>query len=171
MATAEHPANPTRRKFLSLLSLGVVAGTVTSLGVAMFRFLRPRLIRDKRENWIDVSTLGELSGSRPLPIKINTERISGWAVTTEQHQVFVLPGTNQVLSAVCPHEGCEVAWEREMNRFSCPCHESYFAPDGSRLTGPARRGLDQLPSRIQDGKLQVQYQSFENNTTEQIKRA
>ena len=77
--------------------------------------------------------------------------------------IFVLPGkNNQVLSAICPHEGCEVAWDKDTNRFSCPCHESFFAADGSRLTGPARRGLDLLPSRQQDGKLQVQYQTLDN---------
>ncbi len=51
---------------------------------------------------------------------------------------------NQVLSAICPHEGCEVVWEQNTNRFSCPCHESYFAADGSRISGPSPRGLDPL---------------------------
>jgi Rieske Fe-S protein len=50
-----------------------------------------------------------------------------------------------------------VSWEQTRNRFSCPCHDSFFAPDGSRLSGPARRGLDALPTRVQNGKLQVQY--------------
>ena len=71
---------------------------------------------------------------------------------------------NQVLSAICPHEGCEVVWEQGMNRFSCPCHESYFAADGSRISGPSPRGLDPLPMRVQDGKLQVQYVSKEQAT-------
>jgi Rieske Fe-S protein len=100
-----------------------------------------------------------------------TEQINGWAVTREQHRVYVLPAkNNQVLSAVCPHEGCEVAWEQAINRFSCPCHESYFAADGSRLSGPARRDLDLLPVRVQDDKLQVQYQAFENNVEERTIR-
>ena len=91
--------------------------------------------------------------------------IAGWAITTEEHNVFVLPAkNNQVLSAICPHEGCEVAWEQNSNRFSCPCHESYFSADGSRISGPSPRGLDPLPMRVQDGKLQVQYVSKEQAT-------
>ncbi len=171
MSTLENSTNPTRRKFLSLIPLGVATGVLTSLGVAAFRFLRPRIASNFNENWIDVSAVAELSGEEPLTKKIRTERITGWAVGTEQHQVFVLPRQNQDLSAMCPHDGCEVAWDQQAKRFSCPCHESYFGPDGSRLSGPAPRGLDQLPSRVQDGKLQVKYQSFENNATEQIKRA
>ena len=79
-------------------------------------------------------------------------------ITNEEHNVFVLPAkNNQVLSPICPHEGCEVLWDGQRNQFACPCHESYFAADGARISGPAPRGLDALPSRVQDGNLQVQY--------------
>ena len=36
-------------------------------------------------------------------------------------------------------------------------NRSFFAADGSRISGPTPRGLDALPTRVQDGKLQVQY--------------
>ncbi len=79
-------------------------------------------------------------------------------LSTQEHNVFVLPAKgNQVLSPICPHEGCEVLWEQERNRFACPCHDSYFAADGAKISGPSPRGLDAFPSRVQDGKLQVQY--------------
>jgi menaquinol-cytochrome c reductase iron-sulfur subunit len=164
--------NRTRRSFIFLLPVSVFAGVFSSIAVAAFRFLRPRIVRETTDSWTDVALMSELKGEFPVAKKITADHISGWALTREEHQVYVLPGkNNQVLSAVCPHEGCEVAWDKDANRFSCPCHESYFAADGARVTGPARRGLDSLPSRIQDGKLQVQYQSYENNTAEQIKRS
>ncbi|HKE58741.1 MAG TPA: Rieske (2Fe-2S) protein [Pyrinomonadaceae bacterium] len=152
----ENGPNKTRRAFLLLLPLGLCAGAFTTISAAAFRFLRPRIALATNQ-WIDVAPISEISGNVPLPKKIATERVSGWATTTEERNVFVLPAkNNQVLSAICPHEGCEVAWDKETNRFSCPCHESFFAADGSRLSGPARRGLDLLPSRQQDGRLQVQ---------------
>ena len=144
---------PTRRSFLLLVPLGVFA----SLAGAAFRFLRPR-ISAATDRWLDVAPLNELAGAQPLSRKVAAEHIAGWAITTEEHNVFVLPArNNQVVSAICPHEGCEVLWEQERNRFSCPCHESYFSADGARVSGPAPRGLDPLPTRVQDGKLQVQY--------------
>ena len=156
--------NKSRRSFLSLLPLGVLAGVFASMGGAAFRFLRPRIFA-ATEKWLDVATLAEISGPQPIARKIVAEHIAGWAVTTEQHNVFVLPAkNNQVLSAICPHEGCEVMWEGSLNRFSCPCHASYFAADGARISGPARRGLDPLPARVQDGKLQVQYVTRESVT-------
>ena len=147
------PDQPTRRSVLLLVPLGIFA----SIAGAAFRFLRPR-ISAPTDRWLDVASLSEISGSQPVARKIVAEHLAGWAITTEEHNVFVLPTkSNQVVSAVCPHEGCEVLWDSQRNRFACPCHESYFAADGARLNGPSPRGLDALPSRVQDGKLQVQY--------------
>jgi len=160
-----------RRAFLILAPLGIVAGVFTSIAAAAFRFLRP-LPSAASDKWIDVAPIGALTGNAPVPKKIVSEQIAGWAISTEEHSVYVLPAKNNlVLSAVCPHEGCEVSWQTDTSRFSCPCHESYFAADGSRISGPARRGLDPLTWRLQDGKLQVQYQLFENNTAERISRS
>jgi Rieske Fe-S protein len=152
-----------RRSFLKFVPLAAV---FASIGGAAFRFLRPRLSA-ATDAWLDVGSVSELTGAQPISRKIVAEQVTGWAITTEEHNVFVLPAkNNQVVSAICPHEGCEVAREQNTNRFSCPCHESYFAADGSRISGPAARGLDPLPARVQDGKLQVQYIS-----KEQAKRA
>ena len=159
-----------RRSFLFLFPLSIIAGVFSSLGVAAVRFLRPRIAQVSSDDWLDVGPVDESPRTIPLLQKIRRDHVVGWSVSEEEHQIYILPGTNQVLSAVCPHEGCEVNWETETSRFSCPCHESYFAADGSRLSGPARRGLDPLPSRIEGGRLQVQYQSFENNATERIRR-
>jgi menaquinol-cytochrome c reductase iron-sulfur subunit len=154
--------NNSRRSFLQLLPLGVFAAVFASIGGAAFRFLRPR-VAAASEQWLDVATVSELSGPQPVARKVIADHISGWAVTTEEHNVFVLPAkSNQVVSPICPHAGCEVLWEQPANRFSCPCHESFFAADGARISGPAPRGLDALPSRVQDGKLQVQYRITED---------
>jgi Rieske Fe-S protein len=162
--------NRTRRSFLMLMPLGVLAGVFSSFVAVAFRFLRP-VVSPQSESWVDVAALSELTGPFPLPKVILAEHSAGWAISTEEHHIYVLPEKEyQVLSAVCPHEGCEVSWESNTNRFSCPCHESYFAADGSRIKGPARRGLDPLPRRVQDGKLQVQFRFFENNVEDSITR-
>lgn len=162
--------NKSRRAFLLLVPLGVMAGVFTSIAAAAVRFLRPRVIAASNK-WIDVAPLTDLKGTQPLARKIVAEHIAGWAAVTEEHSVYILPAkNNQVLSAICPHEGCEVSWQSDTNLFSCPCHESYFAADGSRIKGPCLRGLDELPTRQQEGKLQIQYQLFENNTADRITR-
>jgi quinol---cytochrome c reductase iron-sulfur subunit, bacillus type len=157
MNTDRDLTDKSRRSFLQLLPLGVFAGVFAWIGSAGFRFLRPRLSAPS-EQWLDVANVSELTGPQPIAKKVLAEHVSGWVITNQEHNVFVLPAkNNQVLSPICPHEGCEVAWEQASNRFACPCHTSFFNADGSRISGPTPRGLDALPTRVQDGKLQVQY--------------
>ena len=166
MNTDRDPTDKSRRSFLQLLPLGVFAGVFASIGGAAFRFLRPRL-NAPSDQWLDVASVSELTGPQPISRKVLAEHVSGWVITNEAHNVFVLPAkNNQVLSPICPHEGCEVAWEQARNRFACPCHASFFNADGSRISGPTPRGLDALPTRVQDGKLQVQYRVTPDQETQ-----
>lgn len=50
-------------------------------------------------------------------------------------------GTLHVLSPVCPHMGCLVAWNSADTTWDCPCHGSRFAPTGRLLRGPAEQDL------------------------------
>ncbi|HKR01328.1 MAG TPA: Rieske (2Fe-2S) protein [Pyrinomonadaceae bacterium] len=159
-----------RRDFLLWVPLGIFAGLTATVAAAAFRFLRPA--RSTQEAvWQTVAPVSELKGEKPIMRSIVAEHQAGWASTLEEHFVYVLPHKgNQVLSSICPHEGCNVAWRAEEGQFFCPCHDSFFAADGERISGPSRRGLDPLPAREQDGMLQVRYQSYLNNTEERIVR-
>jgi Rieske Fe-S protein len=159
-----------RRNFLLLVPLGVFAAVAGTLLTAAFRFLHPHVTTTDAK-WSDVAPLSELQGERPLMRSIVAEHDAGWASTREEHFVYVLPNKNhQVLSGVCTHEGCNVSWRDDTNGFYCPCHDSYFAADGEKVSGPALRGLDPLPTRTENGVLQVQYRTFVNNTEERIVR-
>lgn len=159
-----------RRDFLLLIPLGVFAAVAGTMLTAAFRFLHPH-VKMMEAKWSDVAPLSELKGERPIMRSIVAEHDVGWASTLEEHFVYVLPNKNhQVLSSVCPHEGCNVSWRDDTSGFYCPCHDSYFASDGARISGPARRGLDPLPTREENGVLQVRYQTFVNNTEERIER-
>jgi menaquinol-cytochrome c reductase iron-sulfur subunit len=167
---ANGSTDKSRRTFLLLVPLAAIGGIFATVASAAFRFLRP-VVSASSQNWIDVARVAEISGNQPIARKVVAEQVSGWAKSLVEHSVYVLPGkNNQVLSAVCPHEGCEVFWRGDENVFSCPCHDSSFGPDGSRIYGPAPRGLDPLPSRVQDDKVQVQYQEFVNDTPARTRR-
>jgi nitrite reductase/ring-hydroxylating ferredoxin subunit len=54
------------------------------------------------------------------------------------------------ISTVCTHLGCIV--KAQADGFSCPCHGSRYAPDGSVVKGPAPKALPWLAvSRVSRG--------------------
>lgn len=57
------------------------------------------------------------------------------------------------ISAICTHLGCTVEWFKGPKRFECPCHGSFYAPDGTLLGGPAPRPLDCYEILYRDGRL------------------
>ncbi|MDH5508198.1 MAG: hypothetical protein OEZ02_13330 [Anaerolineae bacterium] len=55
-----------------------------------------------------------------------------------------------------PHpNGCPIRWSQTNQRFEEPCLGSTYALDGSYLTGPSPRGMDQYPVRTEDGSVQI----------------
>ena len=69
-----------------------------------------------------------------------------------------------MLSAVCPHNGCDVFVGQ--GELVCPCHDSRFAPDGELKSGESPRGLDPLEHTVTDGRMRVRYKRFKLNTPE-----
>jgi thiosulfate dehydrogenase [quinone] large subunit len=59
-------------------------------------------------------------------------------------------GSFVAFDAICPHEGCTVAYAQPDNLFICPCHGSRFNGEtGALVQGPATRGL--TPITIAEG--------------------
>ena len=155
---------PGRRSFLGMLvAVGTaVVGALLAIPLARFT-LHPLLETTTETAWSDVGDLAELeSATLPASRTITVEHRDGWRSTVIQRAVYVVPGPGglRVLSPVCPHLGCAIAWREQEAQFLCPCHVGIFSPDGSRVSGPIPRGMDELQSRVHGGVLQVQYQFF-----------
>ncbi len=67
-----------------------------------------------------------------------------------QHQ-----GGLRALYQKCPHLGCKVPFCDSSTRFECPCHGSLYNIIGEYIGGPAPRGMDRFPIRIQKGRVMV----------------
>ena len=64
-------------------------------------------------------------------------------------------GSLLALSAVCPHLGCIVQWEKVKQEFICPCHAGYFTADGEVISGPPPGPLARLPFAVANGTVTV----------------
>jgi menaquinol-cytochrome c reductase iron-sulfur subunit len=154
-----------RRSFLGvLLGLGslFIGGL---LSVPLIRFALFPLIR--RTTDLKSSPVGGLyefsSLNEPVMRTIQIEQVDGWRKAVSEKAVYVTKdsqGQLRVLTSICPHLGCTVPWNSNKNQFICPCHGAVYAPDGSRISGPALRGMDALETSVEDGRLMVKFQYF-----------
>ena len=158
-----------RRSFLAGLLTAGTAGVGALLAVPVVRFvLHPVLAKTTEKSWSDVGTVDEFhSITAPVQKLVQIEQLDGWRRALSQKPVYVVKdsaGQLVALSAVCTHLGCTVPWVDKQNKFICPCHQAMFDPAGKLIGGPAPRGMDVLPIKIEQGMLKVQYQFFRQLT-------
>ncbi|HET7718795.1 MAG TPA: Rieske 2Fe-2S domain-containing protein [Acidimicrobiales bacterium] len=55
----------------------------------------------------------------------------------------------------CVHLGCRVPWCKTSQWFECPCHGSQYNRVGEKKGGPAPRGLDRFPVKIDGARVTV----------------
>ena len=157
-----------RRSFLgALLAIGS-AGMGAILAAPVLRYvLYPLYAKGSKNKWSDVGKVEDFAGTTaPVRKTITFAQLDGWREVVSAQSVYVnrlADDQFEVLSAICPHLGCSVSWQQSADDFLCPCHGSVFSPDGKVVKGPSPRGMDSLPTRIQDGKLQVHFEFFRSN--------
>ncbi len=166
--TPDRAASPEQSRRSLLARLGkLLAGSLTlailAPAGAFLSYFARRAPRE--EEFFAVADLGRLPEGAPLKAEvIAPRRLDAWTALTHSSlgAVWLLRGPVGVtaFSTVCPHAGCAVAWAPESRRFECPCHGSFFGPDGRQLDGPASRPMDRLEVRIDNDKVLVRYQRF-----------
>jgi menaquinol-cytochrome c reductase iron-sulfur subunit len=163
-STAE-PSPQNRRSFLGAL-LGVGSAFVGALlSVPLVRFALFPLIRQTTDTKRSpVGSLSEFASlSEPAMRTIQIQQIDGWRKTVSEKAVYITKDRRDqlcVLSSICPHLGCTVPWNKEKKQFICPCHGGTISADGSRVSGPAQRGMDTLETSVENGKLLVRFEYF-----------
>ena len=154
-----------RRSFITALGAGCSAIIAALLGVPIVRAALFPLFNAGSENpWSDLGPLQNFKDlSKPVTQPLTIERRDGWSMADANQVLYVVAGANgqpRVLSSVCPHLGCTVQWKPSEDEFHCPCHGGTFKPDGTYVKGAPARGMDELPSRVQDGHLYCQFQTY-----------
>lgn len=152
---------PTRRRVLNLLIAGMNAVIGGVLAVPVFGyFLTPLLRKSGAGEWITVGLIEDLQGgTEPRRVDFRYKNDSGYTVETVNGYAYVVKGEDsslRILSPICTHMGCNVAWNGERKLFLCPCHGGQYAADGRNVAGPPPRPLDQLPNRVENGALMIQ---------------
>jgi menaquinol-cytochrome c reductase iron-sulfur subunit len=154
-----------RRSFLGVL-LGFGAVVVgAALSIPLLRFaLHPLLTKTTDIGWSDIGKIEEFASLKaPMKKLITVDQRDGWRKIVSEKAIYILPakdGVLRVLSPICPHLGCSIPWIEAKQQFVCPCHTAIFTLDGTRVSGPSPRPMDDLESKVENGVLKVRYQYF-----------
>lgn len=73
-----------------------------------------------------------------------------------------------IFSPLCPHLGCRYTYNDAQSKFICPCHGSVYSELGKHEAGPALRGLDPLPMRNYEGKVQITWIEYAPNVPSHV---
>lgn len=166
-------ARMTRRNlFCTSLAVGTSGLMGAILAIPILRSIfYPVYAKAATQEWSDVGDVTEFTNAKePVTKAVSFSQRDGWREVVSTQPVYVnrlANGELQVLSAICPHMGCSVAWQAGQNKFVCPCHGGQFAADGKHLGGPPPRGMDALRTKVNNGKLQVSFEFFRPNVSGQ----
>ena len=141
-----HTEKQTRRRFLKRAweILGLVGAF--ELGLLSLSFFGPV----KRKARTDSATLLSAGRVKDIP--------SGSVLPFRNGKFYLVrldDGGFLALSLTCSHLGCSVLWNKEEDRFVCPCHSSLFDIRGNVLGRPAPRPLDYYRIVIDEGIVMV----------------
>ena len=161
------PAKPNqfnRRDFFKIVTalIGTLMGTI--IGVPAIGFLiSPALRAKETEAWVPLGPLSKYPIGVPRLFSFTRSQINGWEKTVTSYGVFVIrKDENQIraLSNICTHLGCRVSWHADIQNYVSPCHNGHFDIVGNVVSGPPPRPLDEFVTKIEDGKLYIQYPPF-----------
>jgi Rieske Fe-S protein len=167
-------AHPPRRRFLEILTVAMGGAIGAALAVPAVRFVvfpAGRKVVDSSDELIPIAR-ADAVGDKPLRVEIVVkERRDAWAKVENVRLgaawlVRDKGGSIHAYTTTCPHLGCSVDFDREADRFRCPCHASAFDREtGARISGPAKRGLDALDAKVdENGQVLVRFARFRTDT-------
>ncbi len=149
-----------RRDFMMVATWSI--GGLIGLGwgiPAIAYVVSPTLKGDQAQKWIRLGSTSKVELGVPTLFKVKVKRQTGWIVNEEELSVYVLTedGRNYIaMSNICTHLGCRIRWIAEQDRFFCPCHNGVFDRQGSVVSGPPPRPLDQYEVKVEDDQLFIQ---------------
>ncbi len=186
-----------RRRFIAG-SLALMGAVIAALAYPIARYLLHPLTKAMPRLWTPLKLHGKLKVDTPIFIPYDVHRVEGYLEETIRKGVWLIKPSRKLAAQIasrkvnivfpdagwanavdgpvaftpkCPHLGCNVRWVSEDKLFECACHNSRYSLDGRVIAGPAPRGMDTLPVRIDHGKIEIMDMEFRAGKTEKRRSA
>jgi len=159
-----------RRTFFTWVTTAIAGFMGFALGIPLIGYFISPAMKRHEKTWASVGKIDDLPVGEPRSLDYRVTEIDGWMVSKAVKAIWALRQPDNkviVYSPICPHLGCGFRWSGPDKKFKCPCHGSVYDLSGKVLAGPAPRSLDVLPSKVENGELQVMYKEFKSGLAEQ----
>lgn len=146
----------TRRQFMKAAIAAIGSLIAGAVGLPAVAYVVGPALKKTADEWVRLGAISKVELGTPTLFKTVIERQTGWITDQQEISAYVLTGDGQTYAAmsnVCTHLGCRVRWLPEQEKFFCPCHNGVFDKDGSVVSGPPPRALDQFETKVESGVL------------------
>ena len=160
-----------RRRFFQWITRAAAGFIGLGLAVPLLGYVVSPALKRRTRSWVEVAPVDELSVGTPKQLDYVATVQDGYLKTKTQKAVWAVKQDNgqvTVFSPLCTHLGCGYHWDAADHKFKCPCHGSVYDVTGQVLAGPAPRPLDNLPSKVENGRLLVLYKEFKSGVPKQV---
>jgi menaquinol-cytochrome c reductase iron-sulfur subunit len=165
-------AEPQRRSFLKK-AVGILSTPLfVFLAWPFIQSIVGTIFRLPKATFEKVGAIASFPDNEPALPKYESRIVDAYLHGDKLRDVWVIKRSQSEVTAfspICPHLGCRYDWYAEAKKFICPCHGSVFSIDGKVLGGPAPRGLDTLPWKIENGQVYVKWERFRVGISQKVR--
>lgn len=157
-APAASPAELSRRRFLTRLSVGLGSAAAVLVGLPVVGFVFEPLLRTTPSAWRTVGKVDDFTVGQTVAVEYEDPSPLPWAGVTAKTSAYLRRDSERGFTAFtvnCSHLGCPVRWEDKAAMFLCPCHGGVYYADGSVAAGPPDRALARYPVRVRSGSVEI----------------
>ncbi len=154
----EAPPSPERRRFLTLLGIGIGGAGAVIVGIPFVGFLVGPLLKREPDVWRAVGDVAGFKVGTTTEVRFPNASPELWAGVAGQSAAWLRRQSEDAFIAFsinCTHLGCPVRWLAEADLFMCPCHGGVYYNDGTVAAGPPPSPLVRYPVRVRDGTVEV----------------
>lgn len=154
----EEPYSPERRKFLVLVILACGGLISAIVGIPFLAIFLQPLLQPPQQVWRVVGKVDDFAINTTTQVVFQNAYQHPWGGVSSKESAWLRrsgPTTFAAFSEYCQHLGCPVRWNAQAQLFYCPCHGGVYYSNGQVAAGPPPRALQQYPTRIRDGYVEL----------------
>jgi Rieske Fe-S protein len=139
--------------------IGAVGAAITTVvGVPLIGYFLSPAWKKADRLVTPIARTSDIPIGQPTFVTYEERVRDGWYISTRSKGSWIVTKDGKefvVFDPRCTHLNCPYYWNKEKQKFECPCHDGGFDINGNVLHGPPPRPLDRLEFTIVDGLISI----------------